>query len=171
MTGQQRRREPWSLPERLTSMRPAVPLAVIAASLLFVAGCGIIASGGDVTAEPPTGTATPRTTELTIVVKAGPDKAEQTYTLMCDPPGGDHPDPEAACRLLNELKDPFAPVPVDAMCTQVYGGPQTATVTGTLRGEPVDAEFSRTDGCQISRWDEHVTLLVESGGVEEGFSG
>jgi predicted small secreted protein len=156
------------MPGRLTSMRPLVPLAVLAASFLLVAGCGTIASGGDVIAEPPTGSATPgAATELTIVVKAGPGNAEDTYTLVCDPPGGDHPDPEAACRLLNELKDPFAPVPSDAMCTQVYGGPQTATVTGTLRADPVDAQFSRTDGCQIARWDKHVTLLVESGGVEE----
>ena len=69
--------------------------------------------------------------------------------------------------LLPELKDPFAPVPSDAMCTEIYGGPQTATVTGTLRGEPVNARFSRTDGCQIARWDKHAALLVEAGGVED----
>lgn len=105
-------------------------------------------------------------TELTVVVTSGPGKGERTYTLLCDPPGGDHPDPEAACRDLAAMPDPFSPVPVDAMCTQVYGGPQTATVTGTFRGEPVDARFSRTDGCQIARWDEHATLLVETGGVD-----
>ena len=106
------------------------------------------------------------TTELTIAVRGGPGKGERTYSLVCDPAGGDHPDPEAACRLLSELTDPFAPVPPDAMCTEIYGGPQTATVTGTLRGEPVNAQFSRTDGCQIARWDKHATLLVETGGVE-----
>lgn len=104
-------------------------------------------------------------TELTITVRTGPEAAERTYTLTCDPAGGDHPDPEAACRALDELADPFAPVPTDVMCTQVYGGPQTAVVTGTLRGEPVDARFDRTDGCQISRWDEHVAILVERGGA------
>lgn len=150
-------------------MKPVVPLAVAAASLVLVAGCGTIGSGGDVTVEPGPDNAATRAgvTELTITVKAGRGRGERTYSLRCEPAGGDHPDPEAACRLLNELKDPFAPVPADAMCTEIYGGPQTATVTGTLRGEPVNARFSRTDGCQIARWDKHVALLVETGGAED----
>jgi len=106
-------------------------------------------------------------TELTVVVRDAPDRDEHQYTLVCDPAGGDHPDPEAACRSLDRLKHPFAPVAPDTMCTQVYGGPQTATVTGRFRGEPVNAEFSRTDGCEIARWDQHVALLVETGGVDD----
>jgi hypothetical protein len=149
-------------------MTPAVPLAVMVASLLLVAGCGTIDSGGDMTAEPTTGSdASPGATELTIVVRPGRGKQEHTYTLRCDPPGGDHPDPEAACRSLEEIEEPFAPVPNGTMCAQVYGGPQTATVTGRFRGEPMEAAFSRTDGCEVSRWDEHATLLVQSGGVED----
>jgi len=46
-------------------------------------------------------------------------------------------------------------------CTQLYGGPQTASIRGTLRGEPVDARFSRTDGCQIARWEQVGDLLGE----------
>lgn len=53
----------------------------------------------------------------------------------------------------------FEPVPRNVACTEIYGGPQTARVTGTLRGEPVDARFSRTDGCQIARWDAVADLL------------
>jgi hypothetical protein len=149
-------------------MRSAVLPAVAATSLLLVAGCGSIRSGGDVTVEPgpDSGATQAGSTELTIVVRAGRGRGEQTYSLVCDPAGGDHPDREAACRLLSELKDPFAPVPPDAMCTEIYGGPQTATVTGTLRGEPVHTRFSRTDGCQIARWDKHAALLVETGGVD-----
>jgi len=150
-------------------MKPAVLLALAVASLSLVAGCGTIGSGGDVTVEPgpDSGATQAGTTELTITVSAGRGRGERTYSLVCDPAGGDHPDPEAACRLLRELKDPFAPVPPDAMCTEIYGGPQTATVTGRLRGEPVNARFSRTDGCQIARWDKHAALLVEAGGVED----
>jgi predicted small secreted protein len=149
-------------------MRPAALLAVVVASLSLLAGCGTMGSGGDVTGQPPSGSGATQggTTELTIAVSAGGGRGERTYSLVCDPAGGDHPDPGAACRLLSELKDPFAPVPPDAMCTEIYGGPQTATVTGTLRGEPVTARFSRTDGCQIARWDKHAVLLVEPGGVE-----
>ena len=67
--------------------------------------------------------------------------------------------------MLDELEEPFAPVPSDQACTEIYGGPQTARVTGTFRGEPVDAEFDRTNGCEISRWDAYVDLLVERGGA------
>lgn len=103
-------------------------------------------------------------TDLTVVVSSGYGD-ERTWTLRCDPPGGDHPDPEAACRLLDRLDHPFAPLRPDRMCTEIYGGPQTARVTGTFRGEPVDARFKRTDGCEISRWDAYVDLLVERGGA------
>ena len=160
--------EPFDKAERLSGMRPTVLLALAVVSLWHVAGCGTIERGGDVTVEPGPGSDASQggTTELTITVRAGRGRGERIYSLVCDPAGGDHPDPEAACRLLSELKDPFAPVPDDAMCTEIYGGPQTATVTGTLRGEVVNARFSRTDGCQIARWDRHATLLVETGGVD-----
>ena len=134
-----------------------MPLAL---ALVLMAGCGS-AGGGDVVADAPSR----ESTELTIVVRPGEGSGKRAFSLTCDPTGGDHPDPEAACSALDELEDPFAPVPPRTACTEIYGGPQTARVTGTFRGEPVDARFSRTDGCQIARWDEHAALLVEAGGV------
>lgn len=76
--------------------------------------------------------------------------------LQCDAPG-DAP----ACRALAQL-DPedFEPVPDDTVCTSQYGGPETASVQGTLRGKPVDATFSREQGCEINRW-ERVAPLFE----------
>lgn len=138
---------------------------LVAATALLLAGCGTTGSGGDVTAAPSPDTA--GATDLTVVVKGGRGEDEQTFHLTCDPPGGDHPHPAAACRMLDELDAPFAPVPADAMCTEIYGGPQTARVTGTFRGEQVDAAFKRTNGCEIARWDKHLALLVEAGGVED----
>ena len=49
----------------------------------------------------------------------------------------------------------------DVACTQIYGGPEEATIKGKIRGEAVDASFKRTDGCQISRWDGVKALLAE----------
>lgn len=89
---------------------------------------------------------------LTITVVADPQAQPVTWTLTCDPPGGDHPDAEAACAVLDTVPTPFAPVPAGTMCAQVYGGPETATITGTWRGERVDASYRRTDGCEIARW-------------------
>ncbi len=53
--------------------------------------------------------------------------------------------------------------PADQMCTEIYGGPETAEVTGTLDGASVDAEFHRTNGCGIADWDLFATLLPEPG--------
>ena len=75
-------------------------------------------------------------------------------TLTCDPAGGDHPNAEAACAKLAEAgAQIFEPVPADQACTMIFGGPQTATITGTFQGENVDASFSRANGCEIDRWD------------------
>ena len=90
--------------------------------------------------------------ELTITVLHDPQAPSVTWTLTCDPPGGTHPDAEAACAALATVPTPFAPVPAGMMCAQMYGGPQTATVTGTWRGQRVDASYRRTDGCEIARW-------------------
>jgi len=49
----------------------------------------------------------------------------------------------------------------DVACTQIYGGPEEATIKGTIRGEDVDATFTRTDGCEIARWDKVKDLLAE----------
>jgi Subtilisin inhibitor-like len=92
------------------------------------------------------------TTDLTIVVNDGSGKTS-TWRLACDPPGGSHPDPKAACRVLKANgAAALPPVPEDKICTQIYGGPETATITGTWEGKQVLSQFARNDGCQISRW-------------------
>lgn len=114
-----------------------------------------------------TGTGTGTGTDVTITVDAG---ATSTYTLTCAPPGGDHPDPEAACAALLDAAaqepSPLDPVPADQLCTEIYGGDQTAVIEGTVDGEPVRAELSRVNGCEISRWDALLPVLVEPGGVD-----
>lgn len=103
----------------------------------------------------PTGPPVPA--ELTIAVDDG-NGTQNTWTLRCDPDGdpadGDHPDAEAACAALAADSASAFELPAgDQMCTEQYGGPQTATIEGTVDGDPVVAEFSRTDGCEISRWE------------------
>jgi hypothetical protein len=82
-----------------------------------------------------------------------------TWTLRCDPPGGTHPDPGAACSALASLERPFAETPPDMACTELYGGPATAHVTGTFAGETIDTTFGRADGCEIDRWGLHEALI------------
>jgi hypothetical protein len=91
---------------------------------------------------------------LQVVADRGDGTEPETWTLVCDGRDDDaHPDPDAACAHLEELDDPFAPLPADVACTEQFGGPQTARVTGRWDGEPVDVELSRSDGCRIAQWD------------------
>ena len=98
--------------------------------------------------------------ELSVELDRGDGSAVARYTLVCaDVAGGDHPAAQEACDHLLTIDDPFAPIPEDAMCTQVFDGPQTARVTGRWRGEPVDLELGRNDGCRIEQWDRLGPLL------------
>ena len=56
----------------------------------------------------------------------------------------------------------FAPVPRDAVCTEIYGGPQVARVVGRVNGKRVWASFNRANGCHISRWDRLAPWLLPS---------
>jgi hypothetical protein len=58
-----------------------------------------------------------------------------------------------ACLALSDNPAMLDPEKPGKICTEQYGGPQTATVKGTVNGKDVSASFSRTDGCQISRWE------------------
>jgi hypothetical protein len=40
--------------------------------------------------------------------------------------------------------------PARVACTQIYGGPQTLRVTGTIDGRAVKRRFARTNGCEIA---------------------
>ena len=101
--------------------------------------------------------------DLTIVIDDGVGQ-QRTWTLTCDPAGGTHPDAVEACAVL--VANGAAALPPkrkDVACTQVYGGPERATITGTWQGRPVRSSFSRTDGCEIRRWDLLRGLLPPAG--------
>jgi hypothetical protein len=65
-----------------------------------------------------------------------------------------------ACRRLRALpRSVLAPPPAGEVCTQIYGGPQTGRVRGTIAGRRVDARYSRSDGCAIARYDRAAPVL------------
>ena len=105
--------------------------------------------------------------DLTVVVEDGVGTTTE-WTLTCGPegPGGTHPDPIGACQVLAKGGGALlAPVAADRQCTQQYGGPQTARVSGTWDGQLVEGAYRRTDGCEIGRWSSMVPVLpaVSSG--------
>jgi hypothetical protein len=129
--------------------------------LLALVSCAAPSGGGapagDGSAAPTSGGGADR---LVVEVDRGDGSPVERWTLVCaDAVEGDHPDAQAACDHLAELPDAFAPIPADAVCTEQYGGPQTAHVTGQWAGEPVDLRLSRTDGCRMAQWDSLVPLV------------
>lgn len=51
------------------------------------------------------------------------------------------------------------------ICTQIYGGPQTARVRGTVGDTRIDRRFSRRNGCEISDWSRVGPLLPRFAGL------
>jgi hypothetical protein len=102
-------------------------------------------------------------TQTVLQIKAWPNgegrSSPREWRLHCERSGGTHPTPERACEQLFALDDPFAPTAPDTVCTQIHGGPAVAEVEGLFRGETVNARFTRTDGCEIARWDKHAFLI------------
>lgn len=133
---------------------------LVAAAVLAVAGCG--GGEGDQGGAPGG-----PSTQLAIEIRPeGPGGPVAFHTLRCDPSGGSFPDPEAACRRLAETgEEVFAPVPDDAACTEQYGGPEVARVSGSVDGKQVSTQFTRTNGCHIERWDRASFLLPEDDGT------
>ena len=107
---------------------------------------------------------------LTISVSQDAAAEPVQYVLECvdgaPGPASTLPGAEAACAALGRLGTEFftARPNKDVICTQQYGGPQTASITGDLDGTSVLASFSLTDGCEISRWDKVRDLLGMPGG-------
>ncbi|MCW2831001.1 MAG: hypothetical protein JWP31_1693 [Aeromicrobium sp.] len=123
-------------------------------ALAVLSACGSSADAGDDGPDRGDAGAGAASTSLTIVVTSDEGVEPRTYDLTCDPVGGDHPQAAQACDAAERAgADVFEPVGGDEACTEIFGGPQVATVTGTFEGKAVDAQFSRANGCEIDRWD------------------
>jgi hypothetical protein len=111
--------------------------------------------------------------DLTISLRESADADDYVFRLVADGgqvlPGSTLPDPEAALAAVKAHgEDIFFPKPgPPKLCTQQYGGPQVAVVSGTFHGRAVHSVFTRTDGCEISRWKAMAPLLGSAGGAWE----
>ena len=138
-------------------------LAGLAALVLLLAGCAVTPFSGS--SDEGSATAIPTTVPdptvfLTVTVWPKGTGDAVHASLQCDPPGGDHPHPEAACRAVRKNATALQPVRADMACTQQYGGPERARVQGIVDGTDVSAELSRANGCEIARWDSLAPLLA-----------
>lgn len=106
----------------------------------------------------------PVSPELTVTVTpGGPGTAPVlTWTLSCDPVTGTHPNPADACAFVTtssaDLLDPVR-LGKNQHCMQVISGYAVATVEGTWRGEPVNAQLARNNSCETARWNKLTPLI------------
>ena len=92
-----------------------------------------------------------------------PDREPISYELACfgdtatlTPDSIANVSAAAACTALAEVEIENYLVdgpPSDQVCTQIYGGPDTAHLVGRVNDRPVDIVVSRANGCGISSWD------------------
>lgn len=158
-------------------------LALMAIATLLVAACGGESADDSIPVEPdgeplpdlPTGGPYPFA-DLTITVEH-PDADTVEYRISCQGDtaeviGNDAISGVDACARLAEpmvqtrLITP--PAPADRVCTEIYGGPDTARIVGTLNERSVNTTIDRTNGCGISDWDNLLAgVLPTAIGVTE----
>lgn len=118
-------------------------LALTALTTLLLSGCG----GGGGSAD--------SAIDLRLTLWPDGDAGDSTtWTLRCDPVGGDHPDPTAACASLTAVADPFGPVAPPERCAEIPGGEDdVAVLEGDFRGRRVHSRFTRESACVAGRWN------------------
>ena len=127
--------------------------------VLLVLGCALVLLAPVAQASSPT------VLSIVYVEDAKRPSERVRWSLRCDPVGGTLPRRAAACRELSRVGwRAFAPVPANMVCTEIFGGPQVAIVSGRVDGHRVWARLTRVDGCQIARW-KRIPSLLPAGGV------
>jgi hypothetical protein len=153
--------------------RLTVAAFVGAAIALAAPGCGNDDTGGAINAGP-TSSAAPVEVALVVTVTAGGAGADRHGSISCQGTnaiGTGHLLEPAAAAAACALVQPgsaaeqrlTAGAKAGQLCTQQYGGPQQAKVTGTLRGRTIDTTFDRKDGCGIADWELVRALLGPAG--------
>ena len=128
---------------------------------LALGGCG---EADEPAAQRPATTA--GAVELTVVDDDGSGR-KQTGTLTCR--GADRRAEGALegrapaaelCAQARGISELLTTKPDEARaCTQIYGGPETALVTGTIDGQKVNRRFRRTNGCELADFKRAAGLL------------
>lgn len=91
-----------------------------------------------------------------------PENREYTLTCFKDgEAGGTYPDPESGCAVLLDSYKGYKAIKDSSRdtCTMIYGGPEKASISGTINNTSIDIELSRTNGCRIAEWDSWNSIL------------
>ena len=142
-------------------MRRAVAAAALALALATLGGCG---EADDPAAQP---AASPHgAIELTVLFDDGAGR-RTTGSLTCrgavrraEGALDGRASPTKLCAHAHGIAELLTSQPeTGRACTQIYGGPETARVTGTIEGDKVDRRFRRTNGCELADYARAAGLL------------
>jgi hypothetical protein len=157
--------------------RTAIALALSAT--LALAACGSDKEEANSPSDPAGETQTPGTgpdgagvpigsIEITIT---HPDAEPLTYGIDClgdafaVTPEVDGVDGVAACERLGDaavIDRLVNGAPADRVCTEIYGGPDLAVITGELDGQTINATIDRANGCGVDDWDSLLAGIIPS---------
>ena len=142
---------------RLRRRSPVLHLRSLALATA-VAGLALTAPGCGDSDDAGSGDAPAESSALTVTLDPdgadGPEK-EMTEELTCEEDSDDD-----VCQAVAAIDaDALDPVSPDVACTEIFGGPDTASLEGTIRGEELEVELTRANGCEIERFDAAVPLL------------
>ncbi len=114
---------------------------------LVLAACG--GADGEPQERPPAPT-------VDLVISVASPQGRRETALECDAS-----ERSARCETARRLA-PFlaAQPPDDRICTQIYGGPETARVRGTIGDRRIDRRFSKVNGCAIADWRRAEPLIA-----------
>lgn len=88
---------------------------------------------------------------LRIIYKANQDAKKEIYSLRCEP---NSIRVSKKCARLLKVSSPFDSIELDKICSQIFGGTEIARIKGYWRGNKVDSIFSKSNGCEIDRWNK-----------------
>jgi hypothetical protein len=135
-------------------------LVVLAVGCIVLAACGDDEGNGAQSTDAPGGSSA--NAELQIRYEHTSAGVDQTYTIICTDATSEvsgeavEVDADAAC---DALREPAVVArltqgpPQDQVCTEIYGGDDTAAIEGTIGDQPVETVADRTNGCAIETWD------------------
>jgi hypothetical protein len=144
---------------------------------VFVALCvAALAAGGVACGADDEASSGAQSLNLTVRVEDGKGKVAKA-TLDCDDGGTGHGSGFLSSSADEHCRDALGLQPLlttqppkDQVCTQIYGGPQTAHIEGQFSGQAVARDLARRNGCEIADWDKAQPLLAPSG-IRAGAAG
>lgn len=142
-----------------------ITLTSIASAVLLLSSCTITVDidGAKPNPNPPIQQEFSASIDISYAADENTDAV--TYNLNCDVDGnasGTHPNPTVACSTLEEAYSNYIAIVSSKRdaCTMIYGGPETATISGLIRDTEIYVSLSRGNGCEIAEWDAWNEVLA-----------